>query len=86
MNTQKTIIQKLLFVVVLLLILLNASPALQAQETQQPASGKLDEFLGYLTEEQEGVAVTTGVSRPLMQKQVPASITVITADELKLLV
>lgn len=84
MNTQKPITQKLLFVV-LLLILLNGRLTAQTPQEQQTDSGKLSEFLGYLNEEEEGVAVTTGVSRPLKREEVPASITVITADEIKLL-
>ena len=84
MDTKKSIIQKFLLVV-LLLNLLSGSLTAQAQENQQPASGRLSEFLGYLSEEEEGVAVTTGVTRPTKQKEVPASITVVTADELKLL-
>ncbi len=84
MKILKPIIQKLLFVV-LLLSLLGSAPTAQAQEQKQPDSSRLSEFLGYLSEEEEGVAVTTGVSRPTKRKEVPASITVITADELKLL-
>jgi len=83
-KTQKSITQKLLFVI-LLMGLLNSNLAAQLQEKQQTAPGRLNEFLGYLSEEEERVAVTTGVSRPTKKEQVPASITVITADELKLL-
>ena len=84
MNTQKSITKKLIFAV-LLLILFNSTLTAQTQETQTPASGKLNEFLGYLAEEEQNAAVTTGVTRPTKKEQVPASITVITADELKLL-
>lgn len=77
----KHITKKLLFV---LLTLSLFSVLASAQETRS-SSGKLKEFLGYLAEEEEAVAVTTGVSRPTQKQDVPASITVITADELKLL-
>src|SRR3990172_1840039 len=79
MKTQKPITQKILSVILLLGLLASASTA-QAQENQQTAPSRLSEFLGYLSEEEEGVAVTTGVSRPTKRKEVPASITVITAD------
>jgi outer membrane receptor protein involved in Fe transport len=84
MNTQKFSTQKLIFAAILLTSFSNALVA-TTQEMQQPDSSRLSEFLGYLSEEEEGVAVTTGVSRPLKKEQVPASITVVTADEIKLL-
>ncbi len=66
MNTRKTITQKLLLVI-LLLSLLNANPAVQAQETQQLASDKLDEFLGYLPSRETGSPIA-GI--PSLDRQV----------------
>lgn len=49
----------------------------------QKKTAELQEFFTLV--EQEAEPVTTGVSRPTKQEDVPASITVITAEELKLL-
>ena len=54
-----------------------------AQENQEKKPAELQEFFTLV--EQEVEPVVTGVSRPMMQEDVPASITVVTAEELKLL-
>ncbi len=66
--------------VLVILALLTSGNLTFAQE-EKPA--ELSEFFNLV--EQETEPITTGVSRPTLMKDVPASITVVTADEIKLL-
>ena len=65
----------------LVILALLISGNLTFAQEQKPA--ELNEFFNLV--EQETEPITTGVSRPTLMKDVPASITVVTADEIKLL-
>jgi len=70
---------RLIFTLAIPALLVSAN--LTFAQEKKPA--ELSEFFNLV--EQETEPITTGVSRPTLMKDVPASITVVTADEIKLL-
>jgi len=81
MHSEKIHLQKFAaFLLFLALISLGKASSAQSQEPN-----KQTDFFEMSLEELTEVPITTGASRPMVKKKMPATVTVITAEELKLL-
>ncbi len=69
--------------IILAFVLLLFGFDVPAAAKEQPAPTELETYFDLLQEEQ--VQITTGASRPMTKKKLPATVTVVSADEIKLL-
>ncbi len=82
MVTKRNYITQVFTLELMLLFILSLNTQSFAKQSA-PASTELESYFDLLQEEQ--VQITTGASRPMTKEKMPATVTVITAEELKLL-
>jgi len=74
--------KKLIYVSAVVLLVLGSNMQLLAEE-QESKSSELESYFALV--EEELPLITTGASRPLKKEKMPATVTIVTAEELKLL-